>query len=155
MGFMGEKSNTSDEYVWIVDPLDGTRNYVSGIPFFPVVLGLALNGDVLLGVNYDPMRKEMFHVTRRKGAFLNDKPIHVSRKTMIEDSVLGAEQEKGLGWSDHYGRVCKLYGSWDPQLLAYLTPPLVDTTSISIINLNHLPVRLLRMVSISSSSTRV
>lgn len=107
MGFMGEeseKSNTSDGYVWIVDPLDGTRNYVSGIPFFSVVLGLALNGDVLLGVNYDPMRKEMFHATRGKGAFLNDKPICVSRKTMMEDSVLGMDMSyddggagKGLG----------------------------------------------------------
>ena len=109
MRFMGEesekeKSNISDGYVWIVDPLDGTRNYVSGIPFFSVVVGLALDGDVLLGVNYDPMRKEMFHAARGKGAFLNDRPIAVSRKTKMEDGVLGTDMSyddggagKGLG----------------------------------------------------------
>ena len=78
-------------YVWIVDPLDGTRNYASGIPFFSLVIGLALDGEVLLGVNYDPMRKEMFYAERGEGAFLNDGPMHVSERTSIEDSILGMD----------------------------------------------------------------
>ena len=78
-------------YVWIVDPLDGTRNYASGIPFFSLVIGLVLDGEVLVGVNYDPMRREMFYAERGKGAFLNDGPIHVSERTSIEDSILGMD----------------------------------------------------------------
>ena len=94
MGLVGEETasiRTDSGYVWIVDPLDGTRNYASGIPFFSVVVGLALDGEVLLGVNYDPWRQEMFHAEKGVGAFLNDEPIHVSEKSALEDSVLGMD----------------------------------------------------------------
>lgn len=94
MGFLGEESagaRPDQGYVWIVDPLDGTRNYASGIPFFSVVVGLALNGEVLLGINYDPIRREMFHAQKGKGAFLNDGPIHVSDKASIEQCILGMD----------------------------------------------------------------
>ena len=94
MGLLGEESegvSPDSGYVWIVDPIDGTRNYASGIPFFSVVVGLALDGEVLVGVNYDPMRQEMFHAERGGGAFLNDEPIHVSEKTRIADAVLGMD----------------------------------------------------------------
>ena len=94
MGFLGEESagaRADSGYVWIVDPLDGTRNYASGIPFFSTVVGLALDGEVMVGVNYDPMRQEMFHAERGRGAFLNDEPIRVSEKTSIADSVLGMD----------------------------------------------------------------
>ncbi|MCH8205690.1 MAG: inositol monophosphatase [Chloroflexi bacterium] len=94
MGLLGEESEgvrPDSGYAWIVDPLDGTRNYVSGIPFFSVVVGLALDGEVLVGVNYDPIRDEMFHAERGKGAFLNDEPIRVSQKTSIEECILGMD----------------------------------------------------------------
>ena len=94
MGLLGEESKgvqPDSGYVWIVDPLDGTRNYASGIPFFSVVVGLALDGEVLVGVNYDPMRQEMFHAEKGKGAFLNDAPIHVSEKSKLEDCILGMD----------------------------------------------------------------
>jgi len=94
MSLLGEESDWTrpdSGYAWIVDPLDGTRNYASGIPFFSVVVGLVLDGEVLVGVNYDPMRGEMFHAEHGKGAFLNDEPIHVSRKTAIEECVLGMD----------------------------------------------------------------
>ena len=93
-GLLGEESagvRADDGLVWIVDPLDGTRNYASGIPFYSVVVGLALDGEPLLGVNYDPVREEMFHAERGKGAFLNDSRITVSEKTSIADSILGME----------------------------------------------------------------
>jgi myo-inositol-1(or 4)-monophosphatase len=94
MGLLGEESHgdrADAGYVWIVDPLDGTRNYASGIPFFSVVAGLALDGEVLVGVNYDPWRHEMFSAERGKGAFLNDEPIHVSQKSTIEESIVGMD----------------------------------------------------------------
>lgn len=94
MKLLGEESaavRVDSGYVWIVDPLDGTRNYAAGIPVFSMVVGLALEGEVLVGVNYDPMRQEMFHAERGKGAFLNNEPIHVSKKSTVTESVVGMD----------------------------------------------------------------
>jgi fructose-1,6-bisphosphatase/inositol monophosphatase family enzyme len=94
MGTLGEESagvRADAGYVWIVDPLDGTRNYASGIPYFSVVVGLALDGEVLVGVNYDPARDEMFEAERGVGAFLNGQPIRVSEKSAIQDSIVGMD----------------------------------------------------------------
>ena len=94
MGILAEESagaRADAGYVWIVDPLDGTRNYASGIPFFSVVVGLALDGEVLIGVNYDPARDEMFEAERGKGAFLNGRPIRISEKSSIEDCIIGMD----------------------------------------------------------------
>ena len=74
MAVLGEESPGlpyDDGYVWIVDPLDGTRNYACGVPHFSVVIGLALDGRALVGVNYDPVRDEMFEAELGGGAFLN------------------------------------------------------------------------------------
>jgi myo-inositol-1(or 4)-monophosphatase len=116
MGLLGEESSSmsvgvpmrreagarADEgYVWIVDPLDGTRNFAYSIPFFSVVVGLSLDGEVLVGVNYDPMRQEMFHAERGKGAFLNDDPIHVSEKSSLKDAVLGMDISYGSEGTVH------------------------------------------------------
>ena len=78
-------------YVWIVDPLDGTRNYASGIPFFSTVVGLARDGEVLVGVNYDPVRDEMFEAQRGRGAFLNGQRMAVSDKSAISDCIIGMD----------------------------------------------------------------
>lgn len=94
MGFLGEESagDQADRgYVWIVDPVDGTRNYASGIPFVSTVVGLALDGEVLVGVNYDPIANEMFHAEKDKGAFLNNTKIHVTDKTEFNELVLGTD----------------------------------------------------------------
>ncbi len=94
MGFLGEEtagSRPDDGYVWIVDPLDGTRNYASGIPFYSVVVALALDGEPMVGVNYDPSRDEMFEAEKGKGAFLNGEPIEVSKRAALTDSVLGMD----------------------------------------------------------------
>ena len=94
MGLLGEESaavRADSGYMWIVDPLDGTRNYASGIPFFSLVVGLALDGEVLVGLNYDPMRQEIFHAEKGNGAFLNDEPIRVSERSMVEESILGMD----------------------------------------------------------------
>ena len=94
MKLLGEESPGEQAdcgYVWIVDPLDGTRNYASGIPFFSTVVGLALDGEVLVGVNYDPKRNEMFEAEKGKGAFLNQRPIEISNKKAIKDAVIGMD----------------------------------------------------------------
>ena len=94
MAQVGEESaggSVDTGYVWIVDPLDGTRNYASGIPFFSVVVGLALDGEVLVGVNYDPLRDDMFEAERGKGAFLNGRRLRVSEKAALEDCIIGMD----------------------------------------------------------------
>ena len=94
METLGEESagaSPDEGYVWIVDPLDGTRNYASGIPFYSVVVGLALDGETLVGVNYDPAREEMFEAEKDRGAFLNGDPIEVSDRSAIADCIIGMD----------------------------------------------------------------
>ena len=94
MGFLGEESkgaSPAEGYVWIVDPLDGTRNYASGIPFFSVVVGLVQDGQPIVGVNYDPLRREMFEAERGGGARLNGEPMRVSERSTISECILGMD----------------------------------------------------------------
>lgn len=77
-----------DRPVWVIDPLDGTRNYMAGIPFFCVSIGLVRRGVAELGVVYDPIHDEMFFAQRGGGAFLNGEPIRVSEERSIEDSII-------------------------------------------------------------------
>lgn len=84
---IGRSSHTSP-YHWIIDPLDGTKNYLSGIPVFAVSIALQHNDELILGVINDPMRKELFSAEKGQGAFLNDQPIHVSPKENLADCLL-------------------------------------------------------------------
>ena len=78
----------NDCRIWYVDPLDGTINYIHGLPIFCVSLGYAENGEVKLGVVYDPVRDECFTAERGKGAFLNGEPIRVSGTPSLNESLL-------------------------------------------------------------------
>jgi fructose-1,6-bisphosphatase/inositol monophosphatase family enzyme len=78
-------------WLWIVDPLDGTRNYASGIPHFSVVIALALDGEVIIGVNHDPVRDELFLAECGKGALMNGQPIAISDKQSLEPAVFGID----------------------------------------------------------------
>jgi myo-inositol-1(or 4)-monophosphatase len=73
---------------WIIDPLDGTTNYAHGYPVFCVSIALEREGKIVLGVIYDPTRKEMFTAEEGKGAFLNRKRIHVSKTQDISRAFL-------------------------------------------------------------------
>ena len=75
-------------YQWIIDPLDGTTNFVYGIPFFSVSVGLFVDDRPVLGVVYDPLREELFAAEQGKGATLNGKSIRVSGCIRIEDALL-------------------------------------------------------------------
>ena len=73
---------------WFVDPLDGTVNYAHGIPFFSVSIAYAHNGQVTLGVVYDPMRDELFTAQRDRGAWLNGRVLHVSKAMELQRSLM-------------------------------------------------------------------
>jgi myo-inositol-1(or 4)-monophosphatase len=92
-GLVGEEGNEpglSDGPRWIVDPLDGTVNYVRGYPFFAVSIALERDGELGVGVVYNPILDELFTAERGKGASLNGSPIQVSSTTRLEESVLAS-----------------------------------------------------------------
>ncbi len=76
------------EYTWIIDPIDGTTNFTSKIPYFAVSIGLVKNKEVVMGIVYNPCTKEIFFAEKGKGAFLNNKKIKVSNKNKIKDALL-------------------------------------------------------------------
>ena len=82
------RSKTISEYQWVVDPLDGTTNFANGIPIFSVTIGLFKNNSPILGITYDPLRKEMFSAESGCGATLNQQPIHVSSRADLEHAVI-------------------------------------------------------------------
>jgi myo-inositol-1(or 4)-monophosphatase len=84
----GGLAESSSEYRWIVDPLDGTTNYAHGYPVFCVSIALECRGESVLGVVYDPMREEMFTAERGAGATLNNRPIRVSKTPELMQSLL-------------------------------------------------------------------
>jgi myo-inositol-1(or 4)-monophosphatase len=77
------------DYVWIVDPLDGTTNFLHGFPQYAVSIGLMHRGVLNQAVVYDPSRNDLFTASRGRGAFLNDQRIRVSRRTRLSDALLG------------------------------------------------------------------
>lgn len=81
--------NRDAENVWIIDPLDGTTNFLHGFPQYCVSIALAHRGVITQGVIYDPVRNDLFTATRGRGAFLNDRRIRVSRRTHLRDCLIG------------------------------------------------------------------
>jgi myo-inositol-1(or 4)-monophosphatase len=79
---------SEEEYVWIVDPIDGTTNFVHGFPFFTVSIALAYRGEVIVGVVYDPSRDELFVAEKGKGAYLHGKKTRVSGEDKLVDSLI-------------------------------------------------------------------
>jgi myo-inositol-1(or 4)-monophosphatase len=76
------------EFLWIVDPIDGTTNFVHGFPFFSVSIALAHNGEVIVGVVYDPLHDEVFVAEKGKGAYLKGKRIHVSGEDRLSEGLI-------------------------------------------------------------------
>jgi len=94
---------TSGEYTWVVDPLDGTTNYAHRVPVFCVSIGVLKQGQPLLGVIHDPLRDQTFLAERGKGATLDGEALHVSRSSRLSHAILGLdwghseeEREKAL-----------------------------------------------------------
>ena len=93
-GILAEESGRShgakdSEYVWIIDPLDGTTNFIHGFPVYAVSIGLAVRGQVQQAVVYDPTRNDLFYASKGRGAFLNDKRLRVSKRTRLTESLIG------------------------------------------------------------------
>jgi myo-inositol-1(or 4)-monophosphatase len=92
--FLAEESGTrrpqnASDYTWIIDPLDGTTNFIHGFPQYAVSIGCQHAGQITQAVVYDPTRNDLFTATRGRGAFLNDRRLRVSRRTQLKESLIG------------------------------------------------------------------
>lgn len=86
----GESRESGDsEYRWIIDPLDGTTNFIHGFPQYAVSIALARNNVLEQAVVYDPTRNELFTASKGRGAFLNDRRIRVSKRTRLNEALIG------------------------------------------------------------------
>jgi len=95
----GEVAGKDGNRRWIVDPLDGTLNFLHGIPHFCISIACEHDGDVVAGVIYDPLRDELFRAERGDGAFLNDRRLRVSSRGKLADSVIAT----GIPWHGREG----------------------------------------------------
>lgn len=77
-----------EEYLWIIDPIDGTTNYVHGNPYYSVSIALAHNGEIIVGVIYDPGRDELFIAEKGKGAYVHGNPTKVSKELKLSESLI-------------------------------------------------------------------
>jgi myo-inositol-1(or 4)-monophosphatase len=84
----GKNLDNKSDYIWLIDPLDGTMNYSHSYPYFSVSIALEYRGQVICGVVYDPVKDEMFSSAKNKGAELNESSIKVSNISLLEDSLV-------------------------------------------------------------------
>ena len=90
----GSKINSDSENVWIIDPIDGTTNFLHGVPHFAISIALKSNNEIVSGLIYDPIKDEMFYAEKDNGAFFNNQRIKVSKKKDIESCLFGTGGEK-------------------------------------------------------------
>jgi len=111
-GILAEESGRShgakhSEYVWIIDPLDGTTNFLHGFPVYAVSIALAYRGQVQQAVVYDPTRNDMFFASRGRGAFCNDRRLRVSKRIRIAEALIGTGFPFRKG--DNFKRYVKMF----------------------------------------------
>jgi myo-inositol-1(or 4)-monophosphatase len=111
-GILAEESGRThgardSEYVWIIDPLDGTTNFIHGFPVYAVSIALAHRGQVQQAVVYDPSRNDLFFASKGRGAFLNDRRLRVSKRTRMAESLIGTGFPFRKG--DNFKRYVKMF----------------------------------------------
>ena len=89
----GSITNKDKENIWIIDPIDGTTNFLHGIPHFAICIALKSKGEVISGLIFDPIKDEMFFAEKDKGAYLNNQRLRVSSKNNIEDCLFSSNNE--------------------------------------------------------------
>tara|TARA_Y100001970_G_scaffold283003_1_gene397123 strand:+ start:2260 stop:3045 length:786 start_codon:yes stop_codon:yes gene_type:complete len=82
------KIDNDDSFRWIIDPIDGTANFLHGIPHFAISVGLEHNKEIICGIVYDPIKDEMFVAEKGNGSYLNNQRIRVSSRSKLEDCII-------------------------------------------------------------------
>ena len=91
----GSAPGSDKRHRWIVDPLDGTTNFLHGIPHFAISIALERDGEIVAGVVYDPLRDEMFMAEKGIGAYVNDRRLRVSARRQLAEAVIGTGMPYG------------------------------------------------------------
>jgi myo-inositol-1(or 4)-monophosphatase len=102
-----ERGAKDSDFLWIIDPLDGTTNFLHGFPVYAVSIALAHRGVVQQAVVYDPTRNDMFYASRGRGAFVNDRRLRVSKRTRLADCLVGTGFPFRQG--DNFKRYVKMF----------------------------------------------
>ena len=96
--FLTEESgfikNKDTENFWVIDPIDGTTNFINGVPHFCISVGLVLDNEIVSGVIYDPIKDEIYYAEKNSGAYMNNKSIRVSRKRQISECLFSSNSNK-------------------------------------------------------------
>ena len=95
----GSIKNKDQENIWIIDPIDGTTNFLHGIPHFAISIALQSKKEIVSGLIFDPIKDEIFFAEKNKGAFLNNHRLRVSNKSSTEDCLFSSNHE-GVKFSD-------------------------------------------------------
>ncbi len=111
-GILAEESGRAhgakdSEYTWIIDPLDGTTNFLHGFPVYAVSIALAHRGQVQQAVVYDPTRNDLYFASKGRGAFCNDRRLRVSKRTRLGDALIGTGFPFRKG--DNFKRYVKMF----------------------------------------------
>jgi len=96
---VGTIKNKDKENVWIIDPIDGTTNFLHGIPHFAICIALQSKGEIVSGLIFDPIKDEMYYSEKNKGAFLNNQRLRVSKKSSLDDCLFSSNHQ-GVKFSD-------------------------------------------------------
>jgi len=134
----GATEGSDPHHRWIVDPLDGTTNFLHGIPHFAISIGLERDGEIVAGIVYEPTRDEMFWAEKGAGAYLNDRRLRVSARRQLAESLVGTGIPFGER-GDHPAYVATLArsrrrpagcaGSAPPRSISPMSPPAGSTAS--------------------------
>ncbi|WP_374676259.1 inositol monophosphatase family protein [Ideonella sp.] len=124
-GILAEESGRThgakhSDFLWIIDPLDGTTNFIHGFPVYCVSIALAFRGKVEQAVVYDPTRNDLFIASRGRGAYLNDKRLRVSRRTRLGEALVGTGFPFRKG--DNFQRYLKMFEAVAPHCAGLRRP---------------------------------
>ena len=109
------------ENIWIIDPIDGTTNFLHGIPHFAICIALKSKEEIISGLIFDPIKDEMFYAEKNKGAFLNNSRLRVSNKNKIDDCLFSSNHE-----GTRYSKLNMRYSGCASLDLAYVASGRLD-----------------------------
>ena len=115
-GFYGEETcreNKNSEYTWLVDPIDGTKGFVRGYPFFSTQIALMHHDEIILGVSNAPIFDEIIFAEKGKGAWMNNKQIHISNTKDIVSSTISTGNLKTIAQSENWKNLGKIVSKAD------------------------------------------
>ena len=101
---IGFIENDYNDYIWVIDPIDGTTNFLHGIPHFCISIGLKFKDEIISGIVFDPIKNEIFYAEKNQGAFFNNHRIRVSKRKNL-DECLFATNKNGLSSTDLNSRI--------------------------------------------------